>query len=276
MVKAKKTVKKVKNTVEFIKKRDGSLVTFDTENIAKAVWKAMKASGEGTEKDALIVAKSVHIELDKKCANDQDDCTPTVEEIQDLVEKQLILHQFVATSKSYILYREKRTELRLVRGEVPAKVKELANESKKYFQNELSEFVYYRSYSRWIEEENRRETWTESVDRYLSFMKENLAGKLKEEEYKELRESMLAQKVMPSMRLMWGAGKAARKTNAVCYNCSFIAPTTVQDLAEIIYLSMCGCGVGFSVESLTAQQFPIVKKQSGKMDKTVVVDDSKE
>src|SRR5680860_1827672 len=77
MVKEKKTVKKVKNTVEFIKKRDGSLVTFDTENIAKAVWKAMKASGEGTEKDALIVAKSVHIELDKKCANDQDDCTPT-------------------------------------------------------------------------------------------------------------------------------------------------------------------------------------------------------
>lgn len=263
MAKAKKvvkTVKKAKSRVELIKKRDGSTVAFDTEKIAKAVWKAMKVSGEGSEKDALMVAKAVHLELDKNCADDQADCVPSVEEIQDLVEKQLIIQQFAVTAKSYILYREKRTELRFVRGEVPAKVKELANESKKYFQNELSEFVYYRSYSRWIDEENRRETWVESVDRYLAFMKENLDGKLKEAEYKELREAMLAQKVMPSMRLMWGAGKAARRTNAVGYNCSFIAPTSVQDLAEIMYLSMCGCGVGFSVESLTAQQFPIVRK----------------
>lgn len=274
--KAVKTVKKAKNRVELIKKRDGSTVAFDTEKIAKAVWKAMKVSGEGSEKEAMEVAKSVHLELDKQCDNNREDCVPTVEEIQDLVEKQLIVHQFATTAKSYILYREKRSELRFVRGEVPAKVKELANESKKYFQNELSEFVYYRSYSRWMDEENRRETWVESVDRYLSFMKENLDGKLKEAEYKELREAMLAQRVMPSMRLMWGAGSAARKTNAVCYNCAFIAPTCVQDLAEIMYLSMCGCGVGFSVESLTAQQFPIVKKQSGKMNKTIVVDDSKE
>lgn len=276
MAKAKKTAQKMKNRVELIKKRDGSTVEFNVEKIAQAVGKAMKVSGEGSETDALKVAKAVHLELDKECANSPDNCIPSVEEIQDLVEKQLILQQFATTAKAYILYRRKRSELRFVRGEVSPKVKELTKESKKYFQNELSEFVYYRSYSRWIDAENRRETWVESVDRYLDFMKENLDGKLKEVEYKELREAILTQKVMPSMRLMWGAGSAARKTNAVCYNCSFIAPTTVQDLAEIMYLSMCGCGVGFSVESLTAQEFPIIKKQSGRMNKTIVVDDSKE
>lgn len=276
MAKVKKTVKKAKKLVDSIRKRDGSIVEFDVEKIAGAVFKAMKASGEGTEEDAMKVARSVEVELEKSCAEDKEKCVPSVEEIQDQVEKQLMAHQFATASKSYILYREKRMALRLQRGEVPAKIKALANESKKYFQNELSEFVYYRSYSRWMDDEGRRETWVESVDRYLDFMKENLDGKLKEAEYKELRDAMLAQKVMPSMRLMWGAGSAARKTNAVCYNCSYIAPSTVQDLAEIMYLSMCGCGVGFSVESQTAQQFPIVKKQNGKMNKTIVVDDSKE
>ena len=110
----------------------------------------------------------------------------------------------------------------------------------------------------------------------MEFMKENLGGKLKDSEYNELKEAILAQRVMPSMRLMWSAGPAARKTNATAYNCSFIAPASAQDLAEIMYLSMSGCGVGFSVESQTAQQFPIIQRQTGRMRKTYVVEDSRE
>lgn len=283
---ARKTEKKVKSkqektlVVRYIQKRDGTKVAYDEQKIANAVFKAMKAAGEGTLADAMKVASSVQAELVKIClakgAKTSAECVPAVEDIQDVVERQLIFHKFAVVAKSYILYREKRTELRRERGEVPAHVRGLAVESKKYFQNELSEFVYYRSYSRWIDEENRRETWVESVDRYLSFMKENLGNKLKESEYLELREGMLAQKAMPSMRLMWSAGPAARRTNATAYNCSYIAPTTFQDLAEIMYLSMSGCGVGYSVESQTAQQFPIVQRQTGKMRKTYVVADSRE
>ncbi|MFA5024755.1 MAG: ATP cone domain-containing protein [Candidatus Paceibacterota bacterium] len=275
-----KTVKKISLVVKQIQKRDGMRVSYDEQKVISAIFKAMKAAGEGTLEDAEKVAKSVQAELVRIClakgAKTSKDCIPAVEDIQDVVEKQLIFHKFAAAAKSYILYREKRTELRRERGEVPTKVRELAAESKKHFQNQLSEFIYYRSYSRWIDEEGRRETWVESVDRYLSFMKENLGNKLKESEYDELRQAMLDQKVMPSMRLMWSAGAAARRTNVTAYNCTYIAPTTFRDLAEVMYLSMSGCGVGFSVESQTAQQFPIIKRQTGKIRKTHVVEDSRE
>ena len=113
------------------------------------------------------------------------------------------------------------------------------------------------------------------VDRYMAFMRENLGDKLKESEYGEIREYILNLKTMPSMRLMWSAGAAARESNVTGYNCSFIAPSKLQDLGEIMYLSMCGTGVGFSVESHTAQKFPLIKRQTGKKRKTHVVADSK-
>ncbi|MBL8014681.1 MAG: ribonucleoside-triphosphate reductase [Candidatus Doudnabacteria bacterium] len=149
-------------------------------------------------------------------------------------------------------------------------------ESKKYFRNPLAEFVYYTSYSRWLETEGRRETWIETIDRYIDFMRENLGEKLKEEEYSEVRQFMLEQKVVPSMRLMWSAGKAARATNVAAYNCSFIAPSKVEDFGEIMYISMCGCGVGFSVEEQTVDLFPKIEKQKKAKAKKYVIEDSKE
>jgi len=107
-------------------------------------------------------------------------------------------------------------------------------------------------------------------------MRENIGDKLTENEYDEVREAILNQEVMPSMRLMWGAGKAARKTNVVGYNCAFIAPTKLKDFAEIMYLSMCGTGVGFSVENKIIQQLPLIKEQTGKKLPTHSIEDSKE
>lgn len=242
-----------------VRKRDGRVVSFDQNRITRAVYRAMQATGEGDlSKDPIFVSEKVLKLLLKKFKTDY---TPNIEEIQDAVEEILILSDFPKTAKAYILYRQQRFQVREKRKMIPEKVQKLAEESKKYFRSPLSEFVYYRSYSRWIEEEGRRETWIESIDRYVNFMKENLGEALKAEEYEEIREAILRQEVMPSMRLMWGAGKAARKTNVSAYNCSFIAPTRLQDLPEIMYLSMCGTGVGFSVESQNVQRFPIIKIQ---------------
>jgi len=156
-------------------------------------------------------------------------------------------------------------------------VRVLAEKSKKYFKdNALGEFVYLRTYARWIEEENRRETWIETVDRYISFMRENLGNKLSQEEYSELREAILKQEVMPSMRLMQFAGDPARRCNTCAYNCTFIAPASLEDYAEIMYLSMQGCGVGFSVESQNVEQMPQIKKLTKKVKPTHRVKDSKE
>ncbi len=262
-------------TVSTIQKRDGSVVPFDVLKITHAINKAMIASEEGSEKEAGIIATKVYadaLRITKKYKN----FIPTVEGIQDTVEKELILSEYVKTAKNYILYRENRAKLRAKGLRVPQKVKKLAEESKKYFKNSLGEFVYYRSYSRWIAEESRRETWIETVDRYISFMKENLGNKLKSSEYAEIRDGILNQQAMPSMRLLQFSGQAARKTHVCAYNCSYIAPESFRDLAEIMYVSMCGTGAGWSVESQNVQKFPQINLQTGKKLSTHIIPDSKE
>ena len=271
----KHTAKSGPSLLKEVRKRDGTVVQFDRERIKSAIHRAMLASEEGSEGDALLVTAGVIAALEKE-AKERKEYLPTVEDVQDIVETELIFKGFAKTAKSYIIYREEHKKIREQTGIVPERIKELARESKKYFRNSLAEFVYYRSYSRWIEHEQRRETWIETVDRYIAFMRENLGKKLQDKEYEELREAILKHEVMPSMRLMWGAGPAARKTNVVAYNCSYIAPTKLRDFGEIMYLSMCGTGVGYGVESQTVQQLPQIKKQSGKEIKTHVIGDSKE
>jgi ribonucleoside-triphosphate reductase (thioredoxin) len=202
---------------------------------------------------------------------------PTVEGIQDTVEKELILGEYVATAKAYILYRERRAKLREQGVSVPEKVRKLAEESRRYFRNNpLSEFVFYTAYSRWKDDEGRRETWIETVDRYMDFMRENIGDKLTEKEYSEAREAILNQDVCPSMRLLWSAGPAARESNVCAYNCSYIAPVRLRDFGEIMYISMCGTGLGFSAESENVQKLPQINRQSGVILKTHTVADSKE
>ncbi|MEK7135968.1 MAG: ATP cone domain-containing protein, partial [Patescibacteria group bacterium] len=266
-----------KNSVKNITKRNGTVVPFTIEKITHAILKAMKATGEGDEAAATKVTGVVVEELGKNAAKlAGKEYTPGVEEIQDVVEKALILSQFPAVAKAYILYRERRAEARREHGDIPPHVKELVDQSKQYFKNPLGEFVYYRSYSNWIEEENRRETWIETVGRYIDFMKENLGDKLAETEYEEVRQTILKQEAVPSMRLMQFAGKAARTTNVCAYNCSFIAPTKLEDFAEIMYVSMCGTGAGFAAESWNIQQLPIILRQTGEKLPALIVDDSKE
>ncbi len=256
------------------RKRDGRIVPFDQQRITSALQHAMQACNEGALKvDPQRVSDAVMAALAKRFPSGH---IPQVEEIQDQVEESLILLDFPKTAKAYILYRHARAKIRDKVKDVPEHVKKLATESKQYFRNPLAEFGYYRTYSRWIEDESRRETWIETVDRYLSFMREKLGEKLTESEYAELRQAILSQHIMPSMRLMWSAGKAARNNNVAAYNCSFIAPTQLDDFAEIMFLLMCGVGVGFSVESQNVQLLPIIQRQSGHMMPAHVVVDSKE
>jgi len=259
-----------------IQKRDSSIVPFDFERIKIVIFKAMSANNEGSDAEAEMVAHKVMadvVRISKKYKN----FIPSVEGIQDTVEKELILSDYVLTAKGYILYRDERARERENTVKVPLRVQKLAEESKKYFTNNpLGEFVYLRTYARWIEEEARRETWIETVDRYIHFMKENLGEKLTEAEYVEVREAILNQEVMPSMRLMQFAGPAARRSSVCAYNCSFIAPTKLKDFGEILYISACGTGVGFAVESKNIQELPQIKRQSGKKLKTYVIADSKE
>jgi ribonucleoside-diphosphate reductase alpha chain len=262
-------------TIQTIIKRDGRIVPFDLEKITNAILKGFNSVGEGSPDEAKMVAMEVYAELiriKRKFKN----FVPTVEGVQDMAEAELMRSDYVKTAKHYVIYREERAKVRAKGMEIPEHVRKLADESKNSFQNALGEFVYYRSYSRWIDQESRRETYVETVDRYMGFMRENLGNKLKDGEYKEIREYILKQWAMPSMRLFQFSGKPARNTNVCAYNCSFIAPESFQDLAEIMYISMCGTGAGWSVESTNVEKFPQIFMQTGEKVPTYVVPDSKE
>ncbi|PIT91293.1 ribonucleoside-triphosphate reductase [Candidatus Kaiserbacteria bacterium CG10_big_fil_rev_8_21_14_0_10_49_17] len=263
-----------KKFVPKIQKRDGSIVPFDFGKIVTAIEKAMTATGEGSKEEAVMVAHRVAsdmVRISRKYRN----FMPTVEGCQDEVERQLILADYVGTSKAYILYRAEQAKKRALEVVVPKEVKEKIAESSNYFTSPYQEFIFYQFYSKWRDELGRRETWIETIDRYMEFMKENLGEKLTKKEYEEVRQGILNRDVCPSMRLLWSSGKACRATNVCAYNCAYIAPISWRDLSEIMYVSMCGAGCGFAVEPENVEKFPQIQKQTGKKAKTIVVEDSK-
>src|SRR4051812_37637688 len=132
----KKKVPAKKLLIDRVQKRNGQIVPFDLDRVTSAINKAMIATGEGSFEEAELVANSVYADLVRISKNHKN-FTPTVEGIQNSVEKQLMLSEYVTTAKSYILYREKRSALRYKGIEVPEKVRKLAAESKKYFRNSL-------------------------------------------------------------------------------------------------------------------------------------------
>lgn len=274
--KSKKTLKKANNEklIKKVQKRDGSIVPFDFNRIVTVINKAMTASSEGSEIEAKKVSYKVLSDLlriDKKFKN----FVPSVEGIQDTVEKKLMISGYVNTAKNFILYRQERTRLRELSMKVPEEIKEKMAESSKYFKSPYQEFIFFQFYSKWREELGRRETWIEAIDRFMDYMKENMGSKLTLAEYGEVREAILNQEVCPSMRLLWSSGKAARRTNVCAYNCAYIAPTSWRDLSEIMYVSMCGAGCGFSVEPENVGKFPQIQKQTGEMAPKIIIEDDK-
>lgn len=267
--------------IKLIRRRNGEVVPFDLERIARAVFKAFEVSLEGGEKEAHKVAEKIFkklLELRANLISENKNAKflPTVELVQDFVEKELMKDGFTDTAKKYILYRNKRSELRKAFGPVSETTRLAVEESSKYFGSPYSEYIFYQFYSRWVPELGRRETWIETIDRYMAYMKENLGNKLTAKEYSDVREAILKQDICPSMRLLWSAGKACRNSNVWAYNCSYIAPTCTQDLGEIMYISMCGAGLGFTVEWENVQQFPQIKKQTKEKPEVHVIKDSKE
>lgn len=152
----------------------------------------------------------------------------------------------------------------------------MGKNTQSFFAGPYEEFIYTRTYSRWNDELKRRETWPETVDRYMSFMKENLGKKLSDKDYADVRDAILNLRVMPSMRLLWASGDAARKNAASSYNCSFTAIDSIKRFREILFLLTSGCGVGFSVEKKFVDQLPSIEKQTGNMLPIFVIPDSRE
>jgi ribonucleoside-diphosphate reductase alpha chain len=143
------------------------------------------------------------------------------------------------------------------------------------FPNEISENIFVRTYSRWLQEQMRRETYEEMVDRVVSFYKENFPA-LSDHDEQMIRKYMLRLDVMPSMRLAWTAGEPARKCSIGTYNCSHLAIDSIHSFAEVIYLLLHGTGVGFNAQQKVVDRLPVVGKKLDVPAKIVVFEDSKE
>ena len=141
-----------------------------------------------------------------------------------------------------------------------------------------SNFIALSRYARWRDDVGRRETWTETVDRYVEFFREHLADTYNAEDpiFDEVREAILHLEVMPSMRALMTAGPALKRSNIAGYNCSFIAVDDFRAFPEAMLILLNGTGVGFSVESTYTDQLPPVPAPLQAIDHTVVVEDSKE
>ena len=142
------------------------------------------------------------------------------------------------------------------------------------------EFIHKSRYSRWIDAEQRRETWDETVERYLVFMWENTPMAqfgTKSKIMQELRDAILTLEIMPSMRAMMTAGAALKRENIAGYNCSYIPIDNPRSFDEIVYILMNGTGVGFSVERKFIEQLPSIPDEEFETtDDIISVADSKE
>ena len=134
-------------------------------------------------------------------------------------------------------------------------------------------FIHTSRYARWIDKEKRRETWEETVDRFVSYLEKKAT--LPSEVYDKIRENILHLSVMPSMRAMATAGLALERDNTCAYNCAYLTVDSPRSFDECLYILMCGTGVGYSVEREYVRQLPVVNEHFEQTDTTLVIQDSK-
>ena len=145
-------------------------------------------------------------------------------------------------------------------------------------------FIATSRYARWLDDEQRRETWEETVDRYINYIthKEETMDTLRENTSmwstmkNELRNAITRLDVMPSMRALMTAGPALERDNTAGYNCSYLTVDDPKSFDEAMYILLCGTGVGFSVERQYVNKLPEVPEHLYNSDTCIVVKDSKE
>lgn len=139
--------------------------------------------------------------------------------------------------------------------------------------DQYQQFIHKSRYARWLPEHNRRETWEETVYRYVQFWRDREQITVKEGQ--KLYDAIHSQAVMPSMRCMMTAGVALEKDNVAGFNCSYLHIDSPRSFDELMYVLMCGTGVGFSVERNFINKLPEIAESFHKTDSLIVVSDSK-
>jgi len=141
--------------------------------------------------------------------------------------------------------------------------------------NSYSNFIATSRYARWLDDKNRRETWEETVTRYVTYMRGHSTLSYSDPIFDEIHKAILNHEIMPSMRALMTAGPALERDNIAAYNCSFIAVDSLRAFDEAMYILMNGTGVGFSVEDKYVSKLPVIAEDFFDTNTTIVVEDSK-
>ena len=148
-----------------------------------------------------------------------------------------------------------------------------------YLPTDYQNFIALSRYARWKEDEQRRETWSETVARYFDYITKHLVTKhdyqLPDSLRGELEQAVLNQDIMPSMRALMTAGPALDRCHVGGYNCSYVPVDNPRAFDETMYILMCGTGVGFSVERHHTDKLPIVNEDMNDTDTVIKVGDSR-
>ena len=139
------------------------------------------------------------------------------------------------------------------------------------------DFIYVRSYSRWLPDLKRRETYPETVDRFCNFIFHETRNchKIPEKTKQRIKKLILDLDIAPSMRLMWSAGENCRRDNIAAYNCAAMAMHSLECFGELIYILLAGAGCGYSVEEKYISKLPALKKQKNREPLQFVIPDTK-
>ncbi len=236
-------------------KRNGEEAEYQVSKIVRAIYNAA-IEQTGDKQKSHKIAKEVADDVDKLILEEYEEIT--VEKVQDIVEYELLRNGHYEIGKSYIIYRHNRNRNRKLDDD---KDKLSSNFISQYkhkqnpFPTELGEYVYYRTYSRLVPEEMRREYWWETVRRAVEY-NTSLAPTSKNEA-EELFENIYSLKNFVAGRTLWsGSTSASKKFPMSNYNCSGTTIQNIKDFEDIFYLLLIGSGTGFRVLPEDVKKLP--------------------
>ena len=238
-------------------KRDGAVVEFEVAKIVRAIEKAMHETTAGIDRPLCEAIGQQIIEV-----SESKDTPISVDEIQDLVEELLMESPRKDVAKKYIIYRNEKDSTRITRKKEDHRL--LTDEfiSKYKHMNspmqQLGDFVYYRTYSRWLPEEKRREYWWETVRRAVEY--NCTIAQTNRSEAEELFDNIFHLRQFLSGRTFWVGGTSVAKHYPMAnYNCSFQIVNNFSAFKDIFYLLMIGSGVGVRILKEDVAQLPKVR-----------------